>query len=322
MLRLRAITLSIAIAAGLAVPIQLAAPTAAASTCVSDAPNRGGLFYPGPSASSIYDDTFGRGPAIPLPSHSPQGMTVWSNWDGKGNTMLLLAAYRDGSDSYLIGIDPDSGKHLGTVRTAASHFGGIGVIGSWLIGQHANGFTVRKYKLSSLRSAMKTAVKAGPGGAKPYLKAASGTQTLKHGANSMSVHANRLWVGDYSSSASSSKMYQYKVSSSGKLSKVGSAWDVPLKTQGVLVTGDRFVFVSGLTAGQITVSEKRSDLDEAKGRCFAGPSHGQNIVLHGGKVFIAFEGGSDKYADDPDTRNPIQHLHVARYSDLDDLTNP
>ncbi len=105
---------SLALSAGLlaagVTAVGLAAPADAAIGPCSTAGTGGSAgFYPGPSASDVYDDTFRKGAAIPgLPTYTPQGITTWSNWDGKGNPLLVLGSYRRGYTSRLYGIDPSS----------------------------------------------------------------------------------------------------------------------------------------------------------------------------------------------------------------------
>ncbi len=298
----------------------LAAPSTAAAAIGACAPagGGGGPFYPGPAGSAVYDKTFRNGATLPhIDTHVPQGLALWSNWNGKGDALLLLGSYRLGADSYLIGINPNSGKRVGTVRLAESHLGAVGVAGTWLFTTATSQSKLRKYRISALRDAMRISAKKGT---KPLLKASGGSQKVL-GAQFMAIYDGRVWTGRYSRSATSSKMAQYKVSSSGRLSRVGKPWEVPLQTQGVLVTKDRFVFYSGLQVGAIRVVQRgERQLSRAKGRCFAAPSFGENLIRYNGRIYLAYEGSAR--TDLPNVPNRIANFHTAKYSALEPLSNP
>src|SRR5919206_2097413 len=60
--------------------------------------------------AGTYHQVFSPGPAVPyLSGWTPQGLTTWHDWDGRGHTALLLGMYRRGAQSYLVGIDPRTG---------------------------------------------------------------------------------------------------------------------------------------------------------------------------------------------------------------------
>lgn len=290
-----------------------AAPALAATSC-ADTP--GSDFYPGPSASAVYDETFAQGPAIPdLPTYTPQGLTTWRDWDGAGHDLLVLGTYLKGHRSRLYGIDPASGARVGSVYIAEAHAGGVAIAGSWLFVQSVQGNSngaVRRYRLSDLRAKMSA-------DRTPYLSAA-GSQGV-YSAEFMGSYGGYIWSGHYRSTGPD-KMYQYKVGSDGKLSVVGSSWKVPPKTQGVLVTADRFVFSSseGTTgAGKLRVTTKTHDYTTAAGRCFRSPSMSEGITSWDGKAYLAFEGASQLYASA--ARNPVANLHKASVATLSALTN-
>ncbi len=310
--RTRAALSSLLLSAAIVAPLQVLAgsPVAAAESC--DLTPALASFYPGPSASMTYDALFSQAGAIPyLSTHTPQGMTTWSNWDGSGDDLVLLAMYRDNADSYLVAIDPITGAHYGTLAVAEGHMGGIAVVGTWLFTQddHASGDEkVRKYKLSTLKNALQT---SHANSSRPYVSRSGSNQTL-YGADYMTSYEGRIWSGRYKTSGSD-KMYEYKVSSSGTLSKTGSSWKVPAKTQGLLVTADRFVFntSSGDSKSTIYVTTKSHSPSLSNARCFAVPSRSQNFALVDGTLFLGFEGGAHKY---PDSRNKIKNLHKAPLS--------
>lgn len=311
----RGLTLTALVAGLLAVPRPASAAAAAPSACVPGAPGVTGPFYPGPSASPDYDATFTRGAPIPhLSTHTPQGMTLWRNWNSRGDDLLVMGAYRDNKDSYLVGINAETDKHVGTLRVDESHLGGVGLVGDWLFTTHREGRTVRRYQVDDLRSAMKKAARTGGKVRVDH----RGTQKLI-GGHFMGVHDGRLWAGTYSYDDDKARMAQYTLGSRGKLKQVGAPWQVPTQTQGVLVTANRFVFYSGLLAGRITVVERGPrTLADARGRCFGAPQFGQALVADGGRVHLNFEGGAASQ-DKPRNVNPIRHLHRAPLAVLSEL---
>lgn len=309
----KSVVLAAALAVGLVAPIGAATPAFAAIRCTDAGSGGSSGFYPGESASDVYDDTFAKAAAIPgLPTYTPQGLTTWENWDGKGNDLLVMGAYRKGHTSRLYGIDPSTYETVGAVKVKESHLGGIAAVGTYLIAQNrqsGNTGEIRKYKLSALAKAMKAS-------GTPSLSTTGRTQQL-YDADFMTAYKGQVWSGRFSTSGND-KMYRYNVSSAGKLTKIGSAYEIPPKTQGVLVTSDTFVFNTGLSAGKIWVTKRQYDLEV--GRCFTSPSHGENFARVGNEVFLDFEGGSGVY-DSPDTRNKIKHLHRASLTTLRSLEN-
>lgn len=319
--RLGSLVVSAGLLGALVTGVGLAGPASADVGPCSDAGNGGSAgFYPGPSASDVYDDTFGKGPAIPgLTSYTPQDITTWPNWDGKGHTLLVLGSYRRGHTSRLYGIDPNSGKTIGDVKIAETHMGGVAVVGKWLIVQGsettATPEKVRRYKLSDLRSKLKAS-------GTPTLNPTGGTQTI-YSADFMSAYGGHIWTGRFSADPAQSKMYEYKVGSDGKLTVTGSAYRIPLRTQGVMVTGERFVYQtsSGLNQANLyVVGRGEHDIEDADGRCFRNPSMAEGLTLYDGKVFAVYESGSGQYSSG--AVNPIANLHTAPWAELSRLTNP
>ena len=318
---LRAGLLGSLIVGSLTVGVAVVAP-ASADVAVCESAGTGGDsgFYSGPSASAVYDATFAKGSAIPgLPEYTPQDITTWPNWDGKGHALLILGAYRPGEKSRLYGIDPRSGKTVGVVKIAEAHMGGVAVVGKWLIVQGSETSNtpekVRHYKLSTLRSKLKA--KGTPG-----LKATGDTQTM-FSADFMSSFGGRIWTGRFGRVPADSKMYQYKVTAKGKLKRTGGSYQIPLKTQGVMVTAERFVFQTSAVLGQAdlwVVERGPHDIAQAKGRCFRNPSMAEGLTLYDGKVYAVYESGADQYRER--AVNPITRLHKAEWSDLKRLRNP
>ncbi|MGQ0467304.1 MAG: hypothetical protein ACT4QG_18550 [Sporichthyaceae bacterium] len=276
-------------------------------------------LYEGRSVSRIYDRIFAPGPRVPyLNEHVPQGLTTWANWDGRGNTLLLIGMYQPKNLSYLVGIDPRTGRHVGTVLVDESHMGGIGLIGGWLISQSkplAGGQpSVRRHRLADLRAAM---LEARNSGYMPYLPATGKPQPLR-GSSFMTVAEGSLWAGRYQRSTTG-RMHRYSVDDSGKLRREKGRWTVPPRTQGVLVTPRHFLFTrsDGVLAGQLRAYRRATNLPTANPiGCLFTPSLPQNLTVHRGKVFAVFESGASRFDARPEFRNRIARLHMA---DLDTL---
>lgn len=106
----------------------------------------------------------------------------------------------------------------------------------------------------------------------------------------------------------------------GRLSKVGSAWQLPAQTQGVLVLSDRFIFdVSDVyDQGSLIVTSKHHHLDNAASRCFGAPAMGESLARYGDDMLIDFESGSHKY---PQAVNRVRDVHVASLDKVRSLTD-
>lgn len=290
----------------------------------SQTPSRRKARYNGRSVSRLYDQVFRPGPEIPhLSGWVPQGLTVWRNWDGKGNTLVLLGMYREGAKSFIVGINPATGRHVGTVRIKASHLGALGVTGKWLIAQDtiAPGVppAVRRYTLEKLRAKMRRSAITST---KPFM-AAHGKPQRVDGASYMFVEGSSLWIGRYARS-SHPKMYRYTVTGDGTIKQVDGPWPVPLRTQGVMVTEDHFVFTSSLGGkrGRMIVV-RRAEPKRMKGpvACLWTPSLPQNMTVYRGRMLTAFESGATRF-NNRRTRNKITHLHVGRIDTLIRIVDP
>jgi hypothetical protein len=291
-----------------------AGPGVSKEACVGEVKKKAKAWYPGPSTSVVYDSTFKRGPALPdLDEYTPQGLAAWENWDGKGHSLLVVAAYRLGHHSRLYGIDPKTGKIVGTVRIAESHLGGIAISGGWLFTQAASRWMrpegVNRFPLTDLRAKM-TAPE------KPVMRPV-GTPQQIYSADFMTSYAGEVWAGQHNKTAND-RMYRYAVGPDGMLSVIGDAWEVPARTQGVLVTADEFMFVASdaSTRGRMWVVRRgQADLDHAPGRCFRNPDLGQGMAIVDGVAYVAYESGAKRF-DKKSTANKIRNLHRTPLSTL------
>jgi hypothetical protein len=275
-------------------------------------------YYDGPSASKEYDSAFEKAFHIPyLDDYTPQGIAVWTNWNGHHDDLVLIGMYRKGHRSYLVAIDPDNGKRYATLQVSEAHLGGIAIAGKYLFAQDAaykGHEPVRRYKLSTLEKAIKKAHKHD---SKPFVAKTGGVQFV-HGASFMTSYKGHVWAGHFDSDETD-KMYEYRVSD-GKLKKVGSAWEVPAQTQGVLVLSDRFIFnVSNVyDQGSLIVASKHHHLDNATTRCFGVPAMGESLARDGDDILLDFESGSHKY---PQAVNRVTDVHVASLDTVRSLTD-
>ncbi|HEY2833405.1 MAG TPA: hypothetical protein VGJ14_13345 [Sporichthyaceae bacterium] len=281
--------------------------------------------YQGGSVSRLYDEVFHPGPVMPyLSKYSPQGLATWWNWDGKGHALILLGEYHLGHKSYLVGIDPITGKHVGTVKIAPSHLGAMGVVGNWLIAQDTAGHykqaKVRQYPLSRLRRLMTVA----KNGKMPYMRADGRPQPIQS-TGFMFVEPNgSVWAGRHSI-LRPTRMYRYTVNqANGRLQQVEGPWKVPPRTQGLLVTEDHFVFISSNShyRGQMNIV-RRTDPKQWKApvACLWTPSLPENMTLYRGHILTAFESGSGRF-NNHRTHNRISHLHTGLLDRLLQVVDP
>ncbi|AKU17746.1 hypothetical protein [Luteipulveratus mongoliensis] len=316
--RVLTITTAAALAAGSAT-VATTSHADAASKCATST-SSGPSFYPGPMASKTYNAHFGQGPKMPwLDTHTPQGLGTWANWDGSSHDLLVMSSYRSGHDSYLTGIDAKTGKRVGTVKIAESHVGGVAIVKGWAFVSGARSHdekkpTIRKYKLSDLRKAMKTK-------GTPFLKQ-TGDARIVRASSFLAPQDGYLWAGKFNYDKNDD-MRRYKVGSDGSLTATGETWEVPKKTQGLIVTSGHFIFSTASTtknrANVYVVKRGHRTLSKAQVKCFRAPSMAEGLTVSEGKVFLAFESGSHQYRGK--ARNPVANLHRADLSDLTSLVS-
>jgi hypothetical protein len=277
---------------------------AADITCESKT-GGGTKFYDGPSASTAYDTRFGDGPPVPgLSTHTPQGVSAWFNWDGSDRDLLLVTAYHTGSDAHLIGIDPKTGKHVGTVAIADSHVGGVTTTKGWAF-VSGEGQSIRKYRLSTLAKKMKQA-------GTPYMKQTGKARNV-YGASFISSYGDQLYAGRFNEHGKD-KMYRYQVNDDGSLTTRQGAYEVPKKTQGLLVANTRFIYSTSYgndnRSNLYVVDGGARTITPGTAKCFRSPSMSEGIGEYGGAAYVVYESGAAPYvAKHP--RNVIKRLHAA-----------
>ncbi|MFI6678521.1 hypothetical protein [Kribbella sp. NPDC050470] len=288
-------------------------PASAAISC-DTATSGGSTFYDGPSASYKYDARFSNSASIPnLSTHTPQGAGTWYNWDGTGKNLLLVGSYRTGADSQIYGIDPATGATVGVVAIAESHVGGITVSKGWAF-VSGQGSSIRKYRLTALRDALKAA-------GTPYLTQV-GTARDVAASSFIGSYGDSLFSGSFNSEGRGI-MYEYKIADDGTLTTVAGAWEVPTKTQGLTVTANHFIYSTsyGRTnrSNIYVVKRGQKDLDAAALSCFRAPSMTEGITEYNGTAYLVYESASHLYGSDPATLNVIPRMHKATISSLTSL---
>lgn len=286
-------------------------------------------FYRGKASSDVYDNRFKESHRIPsLPRHVPQGLAAWSNWQGTGDDLLLITAY-DPEKRYtlIVGIDAQTGKEMGTAKIEYTHGGGIAVFEpDWAFVSDDNAQRVRKYPLKALADAISISDPKPLKSAGPEQRVFASSFLTSHGPT------RTLWAGNFSGSAKG-HMESYKVEKSGRLLPVGTSWEVPTKTQGVVVTKDYFFYSTSLDRDKrsnlyvVRRGKGETNLEDARLFCFRSPSMSEGIAIHGDDLYVLYESGADKF--NPDTtlqnrkpnrpRNIISNLHRAPLASLEEL---
>lgn len=329
-----------ALLAGAAPTVQAAEPWERAdeSFACADAESSTAPFYQGNSASTVYDATFKLGHGIPaamLDNYVPQGLTTWKDWGGPKKDLLLQAAYNDGTGrAVLVGLVPGGGETQiatlvgpGKQGYVNAHVGGLAVAGGFLYvsGPEVDSLpTVLRYALPAVGAAL-----ANGGELKAEARQKIDVGTAGFRASFMSQAGSTVWIGTFDDN-SRNRMYRFGIGPKGGLQRLGGAGDwqqVPMKSQGLAVTRDHFVFSTSHTSiarsNVYVVRRGKKFLDKAYPQdltCFAAPSMSQGITLSNGMAFLSFESGSFRYRTDPCdkgvldgdcTRNVVTHLHRA-----------
>jgi hypothetical protein len=312
--RARGIAIGGALVLGIATAGGPAAPADAKITCNSKS-HGGGAWYQGKTASNVYDTRFSAGPAVPgLRDYVPQGIATWHGWAAAGRDLLVVSSYRDGGGrARLFGIDAGTGRHVGTVAIAPTHAGGIAITKGWAFVQGKDSgrkHYVRKYKLTQLRRAMKAK-------GIPYLKQIGKARRV-YGSAFLASYGDNLYAGRFNDKGRG-RMYRYKVTGTGALKTQKGAYEVPTKTQGLLVTKNRFIYSTSLgndnRSNIYVVAGGARDIDVASTKCFRAPSMAEGITENGGIAYLVYESGSWKYIQKA-PRNIIPNLHKAKVSNI------
>lgn len=281
----------------------------------------GAAFYDGPRASDTYDNLFVDGWRVPgLATHIPQGTATWSNWQADDD-LILVASYDEvgRTGSRINAIDAETGEHVGTATIDYSHVGGIAIFEEkgWAYISGPRAGTVRKYSLPMLKEAIRTSAKIEPLGEDQFVYHSS--FLTSHGPS------DTLWAGQFVD-FTRGYMHSFTVTDDGDLVERPGSWEVPRKTQGLVVTEDLFIYSTSHGRNNrsniyvVRRGEGSSSLDTARLHCFRAPSMSEGLTVYGDDVYVAYESGASYYsqaADKPD--NIIKSLHRTPLSRLEEL---
>lgn len=298
---------------------------AGAPRCDASQPRGSGNPYDGGSVSALYDQVFRpAGPKLPyLDNYVPQSLLPWDDWDGSGSNVVLLGMYRQGSPSYLVGLDSRTGASIGTVAVAPSHLGGMAFLGPWLFAgdnpwPHPGSPSVRRYRVDDLREALAQAVESGE---TVPLGAAGPDQNIE-ATDFMTVDGSSMYTGNHGNAGVPGLMYRYVLTQDGHLQRVEGPWRIPDRAQGMVVTPQDFLFSSDNGSGargELNVV-RRSAPAQSVG-CVWLPAMPEDLALQDGKLLLIFEGGARRYERDHPV-NRIDNVHVGTLTGLLAMADP
>src|SRR6185503_850150 len=221
----------------------------------------------------------------------------------------------------VMAFEPKSAKHVGTAQIDTgegdNHAGGIAVFEklgwAFMTGpKDKNGqATVVRLSLKKLDKAIRDNGVLAPE-SKTVVTAAS--FVTSHGPTST------LWVGNDNEKGTGT-MESYVVGADGQLKATSERWEVPMKTQGLVVTKDLFVFSTSLGNDNrsnvyvIRRGKGEHDLSTARLVCFRAPSMSEGMAVHGDNVYLVFESAADYYVK-KNPRNVIPNAHRAPLAKL------
>jgi hypothetical protein len=302
-------------------------PAAAAGPRCDDSQLRGNVSkYQGRSVSSIYDQLFRPAASVPyLGNYIPQALDAWDNWDGQGHDLVLLGMYRTGHQSYLVGLNPETGDPVGTVMVDESHLGGMAFFGDWLFtGDNpwpkVGSPTVEKYRTADLQAAMQQSI---TGKSPVYLKSDGPRQNID-ATDFMSVDGDSLYTGNHGNAGVPGLMNRYTLDPDGTLKKVEGPWVVPDRAQGLIITPDDFVFSTDNNTGRgelVVVRRTGPSTLKSPVACVWMPAMPEDLTVHDGKVWTVFESGSPRFNRDHPV-NRITHLHSGSLDSLLSAVDP
>ncbi|WP_155368023.1 hypothetical protein [Catellatospora vulcania] len=295
-------------AAAAAIIVAIAAPSAAHAAPSCTTSTGGSVFYPGASASKVYNDRFSQGFDLRLLStHVPQGISYF------GDMSVHLTSHwnRTAGGRARINAQAWDGVDKGEFDIYETHAGGIAVASGYLY-VSGGGQKIRRYNLDNVRTALETT-------GVPYL-AQSGEQETNGNSFLTAGPGGTVWAGNFDDTTQKS-MWEYSVNGDGTLSVKSGPYAVPPRTQGVVVTDTHFIFSTsyGRTNLSYIFVVKRgygNTWANATGACFSAPSMTQGLSRVGTVVYVNYESGSAEYTG---ARNVINHVHKASLQSLLDL---
>lgn len=261
--------------------------------------------YAAPSCTTgltTYNSKFSRSFDLRLLStHVPQGITYLSS-----PGVHLTSHYKPDGSSARINAQLADGTDKGEFDMPYTHAGGLAVAGNYL---HVAGEGhISSFRLERVRTAFATS-------GVPFLT--SDVYTPINGSSFLFGAGDRLWAGDFTSGTTPQLMFEYRVEVDGRITLLGQ-YAVPPKTQGVVVTSDRFIFSTSYGRANpsriYVVKRGYSSWPNAVGKCFEAPSMTQGMSLVSGVVYLNYESGAAYYQNG--VVNPQRYAVKANLSSL------
>ena len=121
-------------------------------------------------------------------------------------------------------------------------------------------------------------------------------------------------------------MYSYKVAADGSLATQAGAYEVPKKTQGLLVTASRFIYSTSYgndnRSNIYVVDGGARTISPSTAKCFRAPSMTEGITEYGGKAVprLRVRRGAVR-GEEPAQRHPGDARRADRQADLLQVTS-
>jgi hypothetical protein len=297
--------------------------TASAAALCAEAAG-GPKFYPGDNSSRVYNTTFQRSRSINhyLTSYVPQGLGVWSNWNGGTEDLFLVGMHHREENSHaslIYGISTTTGALRGAAYLPkGAHLGSVRTYKSWLYVQQDTA-TLRRYNLRSVRASFRSA------GIQSLGAGSVQKVTGVRGVSFFDIDGGHLYGGHFLETGRD-WMYRWNISASGDLSRdwTWARHQVPKKTQGLLVLSNAFVFSTSSGRNDhsniyVTRRNYTTNFETTRYRCFEAPVLAEDLVGFGGRTYLSYEGGAayfDGHFPWTTADNKIKNLHSANTETL------
>lgn len=291
-------------------------PSATADVACDDA--YASSEFGGTKVSQTYSSTFDTSAALHWldKPYTPQGLAAWPNWDGSGEDLLVVSAHHvdeNANASLIYGMTP-GGEHRGAAYIGVgAHAGAAKVYGDWLYVQHSQS-TLRRYPLSAVRASFEE-----PG----TTSIGSGEAVAVTGVSSFDIDGGYLYGATFNDSARD-VMRRWKINPDTGDLTLDTVWgplQVPMKTQGLQVHNDRYIFSTSYgrtNRGNVYVVERGygegDDFTSKPYACFRSVAMIQDLVDLNGTTYLGNESGSEEFADG--RIHNIRNLHVANTASL------
>lgn len=228
----------------------------------------------------------------------PQGLTK------RGEDQLVISYYDrfEDANSRIAIVNRATGARVKWLRLdTKGHVGGLAMTRDWL--WVANGGYLYRYKRSQLGQDSGTTIHR------------SASINVKGKASYAYAEGETVWVGDFSSGDDYQWMYQYRVSG-GSLSYAQDR-RTPSKVQGVALTPTKIIWSQSYGRENdskliIWKRDRTYDRNWDYGNVVVAPPMSEGLVIANGRLFVAYESGSDKYdgtADGDRAKVVIRKLH-------------